>query len=109
MADRLDQLCWNCKKCLKNCDWSREFKPIDGWVAVPKIIQNGARIDHSYKIISCPEFDGEEPKPRNVDIAHYLGISERAFYRLREKGGLPKDVYKKTREFLKEQDYGINR
>lgn len=105
MGNNYKQLCWNCKKCLKQCSWSRDFKPIEGWQAIPVIIK-GAKPRYkikSFKIISCPEFEGEEPKPLNKDCARFLGVSERMFYRLRATGRLPKNVYENTRKFLEEE------
>lgn len=60
------QKCWTCKK-FASCDWSRYdqkenrilFKPIDGWVAVPREIKDSTTTIETYEIIECPEYDGE--------------------------------------------------
>lgn len=51
------QLCWNCKNACGNCSWSRNFKPIEGWIATPSIIKDYEYGDiESYDIKMCPEF-----------------------------------------------------
>ena len=103
MGNSYKQICWQCKKCLKGCSWSRYFKPVDGWSAIPVVIKNYGYKTKSYKILHCPEFEGEEPKPANKDCARFLGVSERMFYRLRTAGKLPKNIYQNTRKFLEEE------
>ena len=54
-------LCWECAKACGRCAWSREFKPVPGWVAQPTIINNNAlrykgRYTPSFHVIECPEF-----------------------------------------------------
>ena len=51
------QLCWNCKKAVCGCSWSRYFKPIEGWLAVPTRIMVGMSGVDSYNIMWCPEFE----------------------------------------------------
>jgi hypothetical protein len=57
-------LCWDCAKCIGGCSWSKEFKPVDGWDAVPTIVKiapgghnRKPRITNSFKVLSCPEFE----------------------------------------------------
>lgn len=59
-------LCWQCKKCVGGCSWSREFKPVSGWKAERKIISNHSNRGNKYQrtkiesfvVSECPEFDG---------------------------------------------------
>lgn len=56
------QICCFCKKACGGCSWSRNFEPVKGWEARPTIINHGfangkKRECHSYKIISCPEYE----------------------------------------------------
>ena len=101
MGSNLKQPCWNCKKYLKGCSWSRDFKPIENWTAIATNIKGNKK--PSYNIIYCPEFEGEDPKPLVKEMAMYLGVNVRTYYRMREHGKLPKDIYKKTILYLKEQ------
>lgn len=51
------QLCWYCSKaCNGGCSWSREFKPVSGWIAEPTYWKANGIHAESYKITSCPEF-----------------------------------------------------
>ena len=50
------QLCWLCKNACGGCDWSRNFKPIEGWKAKPTLIYDSAGSFESYRIKECPEF-----------------------------------------------------
>ena len=56
------QPCCNCKKFAGGCSWSRSFTPVEGWTAVPTLINHGGhkgyeRLTESYMIIKCPEFE----------------------------------------------------
>ena len=53
-------LCWDCKRALGDCPWSRSFEPVEGWVAVPTVIYYHSQpsVD-SYCVISCPLFERE--------------------------------------------------
>ena len=59
------QLCWSCKKAVCGCSWSRSFKPVNGWDAVPSTILNwsdGKRTitTGSYTIRGCPEYEPDK-------------------------------------------------
>ena len=54
--DENSQLCWRCKNACGGCRWSRDLKPVDGWVAEPTIVKDSAGDFSSYKIYKCPEF-----------------------------------------------------
>lgn len=49
------QPCWTCKNCYDGCNWSRCFKPVEGWDAIP-IIKDG---DITYNIKYCPEYKSD--------------------------------------------------
>lgn len=54
-------LCWDCKNSTNNgCEWSRSFKPVEGWNAVPSAILVGGANDKytdSYLVLECPKFE----------------------------------------------------
>ena len=58
---RPDTLCWDCKNSANNgCEWSRSFKPVEGWNAVPSAILVGGANDKytdSYLVLECPKFE----------------------------------------------------
>ena len=58
-------LCWDCKKAVGRCSWSRRFEEVDGWTAIRRDVQCGRRDDkpiyeRSYFVIDCPEFVADE-------------------------------------------------
>ena len=62
-----DQPCWDCKKALGGCSWSRDFTPVEGWIATPtykagNYSKKRGRLPpmKSYQIEYCPEFEPEE-------------------------------------------------
>lgn len=50
------QLCFDCRKAVGGCPWSRSFIPIDGWTAEPTIINQCYDKTESYQITACPLF-----------------------------------------------------
>ena len=56
------QLCWTCKNaCNSGCSWSRELKPVEGWIAERCDLNmwhfgNGT----SYRVYSCPEYVNDQ-------------------------------------------------
>ena len=54
------QLCWDCKKAINGCNWSRKGEPVDGWVAEPTFVKlSTSQLVPSYRISQCPEFEQE--------------------------------------------------
>ena len=62
-------ICWACGNAVpdaegeRGCPWSREGKPVEGWVAErrdiriqPKRLGEERRAVESYQVITCPEF-----------------------------------------------------
>lgn len=61
--NRAKQICFDCKKAVGGCSWSKKFEPVEGWVAEPTFIKQYGRqesalnVTQSYRIISCPQFE----------------------------------------------------
>lgn len=68
-----ETICFNCINSVPNpktgagCSWSREYKPVDGWVAKKTMIINRALAENdedymipSYRVDACPMFDSDE-------------------------------------------------
>ena len=61
------QLCWGCVHAVPNpaagtgCNWSKWFKPVDGWTAKPTVLyacNHGASYtDKSFSITKCPQYE----------------------------------------------------
>lgn len=52
-AQKVMQICWDCKNACCGCDWSLTGTPIPGWTARPTKDANGVE---SYEVTACPEF-----------------------------------------------------
>ena len=50
------QPCWLCKNSCGGCNWSKYFKPVNGWIAEPTIVRDSTGDFSSYDIKECPEF-----------------------------------------------------
>ena len=50
------QLCCTCKNAYWKCSWSKNFTPVDGWIAEPTIVKDSMGDFTSYKIKECPEY-----------------------------------------------------
>ena len=51
---RVQSICWDCRNSTeKECEWSRDFQPVEGWEAEEKKMKNG---DTSYIVFRCPKF-----------------------------------------------------
>ena len=55
-------LCWMCKNACGFCSWSKEFKPVEGWTAERNDMQVHNRLDESYIVYECPEFEQDRGK-----------------------------------------------
>ena len=53
-------LCWSCQRAVKECPWSANFEPVDGWDAVPTKIMGPVGPIPSFHVKSCPLY---EPDP----------------------------------------------
>ena len=66
-------LCWSCRNAVPSlqkgtgCNWSREFKPVEGWEAQRRDLcgymecqwKDGAI--ESYRVVRCPEYRQDSP------------------------------------------------
>lgn len=63
-----ETLCWDCSRCVAMCSWSRYFIPVEGWTAIPTMIDAktdaGIKQIRSYKVLECPLF--EEGRARRL-------------------------------------------
>lgn len=56
-------LCWSCAKAVGGCAWSKSFKPIPGWNAIPSSINYYSAADKkvmqdpTYLVMECPEYE----------------------------------------------------
>lgn len=56
-ASKSETLCWKCKNAYGNCSWSKRFKPVEGWTAVPTKVNVGYKGQtDSFLVIECPQF-----------------------------------------------------
>lgn len=95
------QLCWSCKNAYSNCSWSKNFIPVDNWVATPTKIKcrykNGiVKEMDSYRIIKCPLYEREVIQNKSI----FLEICEK--YKISYKTAIRyKNKSKNIKQFLK--------
>lgn len=47
-------ICWSCRNATeKECEWARDFEPVDGWEATESWKKGAGR---TYIVHSCPKF-----------------------------------------------------
>ena len=47
-------LCWDCRNSTeKECEWSRNFQPVEGWEAIKRRTKYN---EDTYLVVSCPKF-----------------------------------------------------
>lgn len=53
-------LCWRCGNACAKCSWSKDFTPVEGWVAIPTKVKDSheGTID-SFLVLKCPQFDDD--------------------------------------------------
>lgn len=51
------QPCWTCKNACGGCEWSKEFKPVPGWIAAKNVIKSNGEYAETYRIIKCPKYN----------------------------------------------------
>ena len=61
---RIQQKCWKCKKAIGGCSWADSGTPVKNWVAEKTVIVESQGNIESYMIISCPEFEKDDPIER---------------------------------------------
>ena len=53
-------LCWTCKRYYKKCSWSKKFRPVVGWKAIPTKLKTEPNVYiGSYLVIECPKYIGD--------------------------------------------------
>lgn len=76
-----ETLCWECYWATGGCSWADEFKPVEGWTAIPTELTGEDYT--SYCVTSCPKFKADDRRFIKVaELAKIFDISERQFYRL---------------------------
>ena len=72
-----ETICFNCENAVPNpttgkgCNWSRHFKPVDGWTADKTVIINREKSEgktyttDSYAVYECPLFVSDVDKYAN--------------------------------------------
>ena len=59
-----ETLCWSCQRAVKECPWSANFEPVDGWDADETKIMGPYGVIPSYFVRKCPLYD-PDPIPEN--------------------------------------------
>jgi len=59
-----ETLCWSCQRAVKECPWSANFEPVDGWDAEPTKIMGPCEVIPSYFVKSCPLYDPDPVEPK---------------------------------------------
>lgn len=78
-------ICWRCKNAINGCPWSRNFRPVKDWIAIPTKIKSSfidgrQKLVDSYIVVSCPLFKTEDNEKIEA-ICTKLKISIRTYYR----------------------------
>lgn len=93
VGDGKHTICWDCKKCTGDCDWSSNFTPVEGWTAIKD------NVSGSYTVVSCPEYE-EDWRPIGADLlAAALG--------LRSKEAVAKVPVEKLTEMTRNLGYDL--
>lgn len=90
-------LCWDCQKATGKCEWSAEFKAVDGWAAEETVIVARRRVGNrlvqektnSFHVIECPKFEKDDECRFGRFLALLIGRTPA--YELKEK--LMQDKY----------------
>ena len=59
---KAETLCWSCQRAVKECPWSANFEPVDGWDAVETKIMGPYEVIPSYFVKACPLCDPDPPQ-----------------------------------------------
>ena len=49
-------LCWDCKRSIGKCNWSKRLKPVEGWIA-NTVNPTLSKPYSTYLVEQCPEFE----------------------------------------------------
>lgn len=59
----LSTICWDCKRAVLGCSWSKSYTPVPGWNAIKTQIaayDKDRKIYYeSYKVLECPLFEAD--------------------------------------------------
>ena len=59
----LSTICWDCKRAVLWCSWSKSYTPVPGWNARQTQISaydRGKKTHYdSYKVLECPLFEAD--------------------------------------------------
>ena len=61
-----DTLCWECRRAVGLCPWSRFGEAVDGWKAIPTVIEEEAGNFNSFLVLECPLFQEDEKGRKEV-------------------------------------------
>lgn len=63
---RSDTICWTCQNACGGCSWSRNYVPVEGWIAEKTIRRytddHGFRLVESYNVLYCPSYRPDPPR-----------------------------------------------
>lgn len=97
---RRNSLCQSC--FCSNCAWHTQFKPVEGWTAIPTKIIQGNKHDtmQSFNVIDCPMYTPREQdkgytEVSKSDFAELLNISYKRFISILYKGELAEEARKR--------------
>lgn len=58
-----ETLCWSCQRAVKECPWSANFEPVDGWEADETKVMGAYGVIPSYFVRRCPLYE-PDPEPK---------------------------------------------
>lgn len=61
-----ETLCWSCQRAVKECPWSANFEPVDGWEADETKIMGPYGVIPSYFVRKCPLYDPDPPQEQTI-------------------------------------------
>jgi len=87
MRGKRKTLCWDCQNAYYGkCPWFTDYTPVENWEAIKTRVKHGLnRFDESYCVHKCPNFVRDKKQKTVKELAKEMGISERTFYRKRER------------------------
>ena len=68
---KVETLCWSCQRAVKECPWSANFEPVDGWDAIETKVMGPYDAIPSFFVKACPLYEPdppEQPKKRRRKV-----------------------------------------
>ena len=59
-----ETLCWSCQRSVKECEWSANFEPVEGWDAEATKIAGPYGVIDSFLVKRCPLYEPDPPRPK---------------------------------------------